>query len=110
MTPLVVATKNPKPEPFVLYATRFARECCLEQLCSSGHPTLMVERQLVAAARKSLHEHLLANGWNRDEVERKIRRCAIEKVMAIIDDVAMQKLVAAIIQSKSLDDVFPDVN
>ena len=71
---------------------------------------LGVERQLIGEARVRLHEFFLKNGWDRRDVEKRIRRYAIEKLENIVEDAAMKEIVTRTIQSTSLDEAFPDVN
>ena len=102
--------RDATPDPMALYAGRFARRCLLEHFCASDHPVLTVERQLLEQARSCLHDFLLSNPHGRSEVEQHIRRLASEKVVAMVEDPAVCKLVLAAIRAKPLDDAFPSVN
>jgi hypothetical protein len=111
MTPGVVAhLKHATVEPLALYAARFARQCLLEHLCSPGHPVLDVERQLLAEARKRLHEHLLRSQWDRKDVEKRIRDHASEKAAFLIEDFTTRSTVIAKIRVASLDEAFPVID
>jgi hypothetical protein len=111
MTPGVVAhLKHAAIRPVALYAARFARRCLLEHLCPPDHPVLNVEHQLLAEARKRLHEHLLQNQWDRKDVERRIRDQASEKAAFLIEDSAIRDVVIAKIRIASLDEAFPVID
>jgi DNA-binding TFAR19-related protein (PDSD5 family) len=70
----------------------------------------MVERQLLDQARSCLHGFLLAKPQDRSAVESSIRRLASEKVMSLVEDPSICKLVLAIVRHESLDSAFPSVN
>jgi hypothetical protein len=107
---VVANSKKDSLAPVELYATRFARMCLLEHLCPAGHSVLTVENQLVSEARTLLHQHLLASKWNRKEVEKRIRRHAIDSVNRLTEDASVLKNVITDIQNRSLDDAFPSIN
>lgn len=106
----VVNEKGMDNSHLVLFATRFARKCLLEYLCPGGHPVLDVERKLLGDAQTKLHEHLLKVGWDRRRVESIIRKCAVEKLQDIVEDSAVKRSLIEIVQKKSLDEAFPEIN
>ena len=82
----------------------------MEHLCPPDHPVLNVEYRLIDEARQRLHTHLLQNGWDRGEIEKKIRQCASAKAIDMTEDEIVRKLVIAVIRSKPIDDAFPNVD
>jgi hypothetical protein len=101
----------PKSDPVKVYASRFARKCLLDRICSPDHPVLAVERRLIAEAKESLHTHLLArSGWNRIDMESKIRKHASNRVASLAEDKLALDTVLSDIWAKSLDDAFPEIN